>query len=125
MTLSPRAQQLLARQQDRYMQSLADKRLRIEDSYSAILCHGWTPEHSEKLKTRVHKLSGSAGSYGLDALGQAAQKLDALLAGGAGGKQIDVEPESELGALMTAMIHELDLIISNIPKQETVTRPTS
>jgi HPt (histidine-containing phosphotransfer) domain-containing protein len=107
MKLSPRAQELLARQQAKYMRSLPEKKARIAHCWSAIKRQGWAPELSDKLKTEVHRLSGSAPSYGLEALGQAAHKLDLLLASG-----IDIDAaDTESGELMSALFHAFDEVI--------------
>ena len=79
MNLSPRAQELLALQQVKYLRSLPDKKARLEKALNAIKQQGWKPNLEEALKMEVHRLSGSAGSYGLSSLGKAAQRLDLML----------------------------------------------
>ena len=69
MNLSPRAQELLALQQVKYLRSLPDKKARLEKAWNAIKHKGWKPNSEEALKMEVHRLSGSAGSYGLRSLG--------------------------------------------------------
>ena len=107
MILSPRARELAALQQVKYLQSLPDKKARIEHYWSAIQRHGYTPDLSDKLKTEVHRLSGSAGSYGLSTLGQAAQELDLLLASDNAINTAD----SESGELMDALFHAINQVI--------------
>ena len=107
MILSPRAQKLAALAQAKYLRSLPEKKARIAHVWIAIQRHGWTPELSARLKTEVHWLSGSAGSYGFSALGQAAQKLDALLADG-----IEIRHAgSGFDDVMAALLREFDQVI--------------
>ncbi len=107
MKLSPRAQELLARQQAKYMRSLPEKKARIEQCWHAIRRQGCTPEFLGKLKTEVHRLSGSAPGYGLEALGQAAHKLDLLLTSC---NDIDAA-DAESAELMGALFHAFDEVI--------------
>ena len=80
MIFSPRAKEQLAQQHLKYLDTLAGKRNRILNSWEVIQNEGWTKDRLNSLKTEVHRLSGSAGSYGLLALGDAAQSLDRMLA---------------------------------------------
>lgn len=109
MKLSPRAQELLDRQQAKYMGSLPKKRTRISRCWSAIGRQGCTPELFDKLKTEMHRLSGSAPSYGLEALGQVAHKLDLLLTSC---NDIDAAV-AESGELMSALLVEFDEVIED------------
>ena len=80
MNLSPRGQQLIALQQIKYLQSLPEKKARLALYLAGVQEHGWTPESFNELKLEVHRLTGSAGSYGLMSLGRTAQKLERILA---------------------------------------------
>ncbi len=111
MILSPRAQQLMALQKLKYLQSLADKRARIAHQWNEIQHDGWTSVLSSSLKTEIHRLSGSAGCFELDDLGQAAQKLDVLMTSD---NEIEI-PDSEFRRMMDAMFHALDQIIDDLP----------
>jgi HPt (histidine-containing phosphotransfer) domain-containing protein len=112
MNLSPRARALMALQQERYLQSLPEKKERITRCWRAIQNEGWTPDSSAALKTQVHRLSGSAGSYGLDAMGQAAQALDRLLGGETDGGPATRVVESSCGRLIDALLHEMEQVIT-------------
>lgn len=63
----------------------------------------------EQLFQQVHRLAGSAGSYGFEALGQAASAVDVYL--------IAHAPEStdlpELGSLLQTLVDEIDEIVLN------------
>ena len=79
MILSPQAKERLAQQQLKYLSSLSNKKSRISSCWDRIKAGGNSPELLNELQTEVHRLSGSAGSYGLTGLGEAAQKLDRIL----------------------------------------------
>ena len=64
MGLSSLAQELLAQQQTKYLRSLPDKKVMLENAWNAIKQQGWKPNLDEALKMKVHRLSGSAGSSG-------------------------------------------------------------
>ena len=98
MNLSPRARELLALQHKKYLQSLPDKKARISRRWSEIQRQGWSPELSARFKTEVHRLSGSAGSYGLDALGRAAHQLDLFLVDNPGIESSVTGPKSGSGS---------------------------
>ena len=80
MNFSPQAKERLARQREKYFSSLSAKKMRIQDCWSQIQAAGWNTDRLNTLKTEVHRISGSAGSYGLISLGDAAQNLDRELA---------------------------------------------
>lgn len=108
MNLSPRAKQLLALQQAKYLRSLPEKKARLANAWNATRQQGWTPESSEVLKTEVHRLSGSAGSYGLHSLGKAAQNLDSLLADSTKFVTPSADLEAEFEKLMDVLFQVLD-----------------
>ena len=108
MNLSPQAQQLLALQQAKYLRSLPDKKARLENAWNAVKQQGWTPELTEILQTGVHRLSGSAGSYGLHSLGKVARQLDLLLSGSSSPKAPSAALDADFGRLMEALFLTLD-----------------
>ena len=79
MMLSPRARELLEIQRRKYQDSLPQKKAAIEVGWEALETGGWTDAQFGRFKTEIHRLAGSAGSYGLDELGAAAMELDRLL----------------------------------------------
>ena len=111
MNMSPRAMELLAAQQKKYLQSFPAKKERIEQCWTAIQRHGWTPELTANLKTEVHRLSGSAGSYGLDDLSQAAQALDRYLALERQGPGEPAPDSQASNRLLEALLHQINQII--------------
>ena len=111
MNLSPRAQELLALQQTKYLQSFPEKKTQFERCLRAIQHHGWTPKVTATLKTGVHRLSGSAPSYGLIAVGEIAQKLDQLLASETDIESLDLKSGSEFRSLMDAMFCAMKQVI--------------
>jgi len=111
MNMSPRAMELLAAQQKKYLQSFPAKKERIEQCWEAIQHHGWTPELTAKLKTEVHRLSGSAGSYGLDDLSKAAQALDRHLALDPHGDSEPAPKPQVPNELLHALLHQINQII--------------
>jgi len=103
MKLSPRAQQFLARQQEIYLRSLPDKKARLEKTWNAIKREGWETELAETLQMEIHRLSGSAGSYGFNSLGKAAQRLDLMMADSSFFKNPGAEFDAKFGGLMDAL----------------------
>ena len=123
MNLSPKAQRLLALQHAKYFRSLPDKKTRIDHCWNAIQRYGWTHELSACLKTEVHRLAGSAGSYGLSALGQTALDMDVLLT-----KDMDISNSEldisnsefkhgpEFTELMQKLYQAMDEVITGLSK---------
>jgi HPt (histidine-containing phosphotransfer) domain-containing protein len=107
MNLSPRAREQLAVQHQKYFDSLPAKRERIVACWHAIQSDGWGSEQLRDLKTEVHRLSGSAGSYGLPDLGLAARNLDKVLSA-------DLNPSiitTSIAELTDELLHTLDQAI--------------
>ena len=77
--ISTQAMERLAQQHEKYLDSLGAKKSRIEECWKSIQSDGWTQGRINTLRTEVHRLSGSARSYGLRDLGNAAQDLDRTL----------------------------------------------
>jgi len=117
MNLSPRAQRLLALQHEKYLQSLPDKKTRIDRYWQAIQRQGWTRELSARLKTELHRLAGSAGSYGLTVLGQKALDLDVLLAGDMETSHSEFSHGPEFAELMLELYRAMDGVITGLPKR--------
>lgn len=108
-TLSEQAQKLIAAQRSRYVDSMPDKRDVIRQcmhQVSAAVRSG-EPDLCEKLFQQVHRLAGSAGSYGFEELGQAASVVDRYLI--ANSLQVDDLPE--LASLLQKLLDEIDEII--------------
>jgi len=79
MNLSPRARALLAAQKDRYLESLPDRRVAIEQMWKRVIK---TPSNQDlllQLNRAAHQLAGNAGNFGLNELGQSARILDKRL----------------------------------------------
>ena len=104
MNISPQAMERLARQHEKYLDSLGAKKLRIQDCWKTIQSGGWTQDRLSTLRTAVHRLSGSAGSYGLNDLGKAAQDLDRTLA-----MEAEMSSMSEsINDLLTVLMNAFD-----------------
>lgn len=104
MSLSPGAMERLALQRHKYLASLPAKRERILACWQGIQVNGWKCECFGDLKTQVHRLAGSAGSYGLANLGAAAKDLDALL----GSERKITVNATNIVELMDQLFFELD-----------------
>jgi hypothetical protein len=78
--LSPKARELLEIQRRKYLGSLQDKKARIGDCWAGVQASAWEAGEVDRLRTEIHRLAGSAGSYGLDDLGAIAQIVDRMLA---------------------------------------------
>ncbi len=70
--------QRLAELRMRYERSLPDKRAAVERTWHAFLA---SPDERGvlALQSIAHRLAGSASHYGYDAIGSAAQSLDAMI----------------------------------------------
>ena len=116
MNLSPRGQQLIALQQIKYLQSLPEKKARLDLYLTAVQQHGWTPASFNELKLEVHRLTGSAGSYGLVSLGSAAQKLDLMLADNKNSKVQTADFTAEFFGGMDELFQVLDEVLNSLPE---------
>lgn len=122
MNLSPKAQRLIALQHAKYLKTLPEKKTRISHYWNAIQRQGWTRELSARLKTEVHRLAGSAGSYGLSTLGQTALDLDVLLAKDMDVNNSEFKYEAEFTDLVQKLYRAMDEVIggfSECPDQTT------
>ena len=77
--LSADAREALTHLVQRYHGSLPNKQQDLENAYRAAVEAGWTDEAIRQLKLLVHRLAGSAASYGFNTLGEAARELDQTL----------------------------------------------
>ena len=109
--MSEQAQKLIAVQRRRYIDSMPEKRKVIRQcmaQVSAAVRDG-EPNLCDKLFQQVHRLAGSAGSYGFESLGQAASVVDRYLI--ANSPQVADLPE--LSSLLQNLLDEIDEIIRN------------
>ena len=65
--------------QRKYIDSLPAKRSRIEEGWKQVQSSSWSDAAVAALKADVHRLAGSAGSYGLQELGDVAARLESTL----------------------------------------------
>ena len=91
--LSPRAQALKQQLLRRYLDSLPAKRAELDEAWQAARSEQTAAQGLAQMKSLVHRLAGSAGSYGLDGLNEAAQALNKALAdiGSPAGQLGDIE----------------------------------
>ncbi len=75
---------------------------------SDAVCRG-EPSLCEQLFQQVHRLAGSAGSYGFDSLGLAASAVDRYLIA----NSMQVADLPELSSLLQNLLDEIDVIIRN------------
>ena len=59
-----------------YRGALREKRALLERDWSALLAGAPPEEHVLSLRRQLHQLSGSAGAYGYDAMGEMARDLE-------------------------------------------------
>ena len=116
MNLSPRAERLISMQKARYLRSMPDKKVRIRRCWKAVTNGDWNSDAAAMLKTEVHRLSGSAGSYGLQDLGLAARDLDVLLSAHVGIKPVTAEFVSVCNELIGVLFDSIDRVISTLPE---------
>lgn len=79
--LSQQAQMRLQQMRDNYKQSLPAKKNELEAAWASCMASQWAGDTVAELKSLAHKLGGSAGLYGFDALGEASRALDTGLSG--------------------------------------------
>ncbi|MEZ5461144.1 MAG: Hpt domain-containing protein [Dokdonella sp.] len=63
----------------RYQTSLPNKRSSVELAWRAFCADSTDPARLQSLTRLVHRLAGSAGSYGYEEIGEIAGSADALL----------------------------------------------
>jgi HPt (histidine-containing phosphotransfer) domain-containing protein len=80
--LSERGQAMQARLTQKFINSLPEKMQQIAACWHRLESGGWSEEDRQRLSVQAHRLSGSAGSYGLDSLGEAAARLNRALKAG-------------------------------------------
>lgn len=107
--LSEQANKRIAEQRRRYIESMPVKKAAIQKymvQVSAAVRRGES-DLSDELFQQVHRLAGSAGSYGFDSLGQAASLVDRYL--------IDNSPNigelPELASMLQKLLDEIDDVI--------------
>lgn len=107
--LSEQAHKLIAIQRRRYIDSMPDKRkviLQCMTQVSAAVRSGET-DLGDKLFQQVHRLAGSAGSYGFESLGEAASVVDRYLTD----HSLQADELPELASLLKKLLDEIDEII--------------
>ena len=113
--LSERAQKLIAEQRRLYVESMPVKKhslMQCMAQVNAAIRSGKT-EPCEDLPQQVHRLAGSAGSYGFNSLGQAARVVDRyLIANSQGSGNL-----SELASMLQKLLNEIDDIIQKAPDE--------
>jgi len=89
-----------------YRASLPGKKAGIDASWTQVKASDWHDDEMAKLRLLVHRLAGSAGSYGFEELGVAASDLDESLKCDARGpaqrQQVKQQVTTLLQALLTA-----------------------
>lgn len=76
----PAFQDRLQALRDKYAASVPERMAAIRDAL--VLCQGsLTPAHIDQLHHALHSVAGSAGSFGLHALGGEARRIEQLVRG--------------------------------------------
>ncbi len=79
MSLSPKARERLAHLRESYRRSLDDKRIAIDAAHRAAVTADFAPEALAEFRHLIHKLAGSAGTYGFDDVFRCADTLEGTL----------------------------------------------
>jgi HPt (histidine-containing phosphotransfer) domain-containing protein len=111
MVLTEDTKALVDQLRQKYIASLGDKRDGIARSRKSAFAADATTDDRQELLLLIHRISGSAGSYGLDELGQAALELDQLLAA----CDLRQKLPDVLNPMLDAIIDQLELIIQQEP----------
>ena len=109
MMLSERAQELIAQQRARYIESMPAKKqaiMRCIAEFNPSTQDG-KPEWYDDLFQQVHRLAGSAGSFGLDSLGQAASVVDHHMST----RSFESGDPAELLSVLQKLLAEIDEVI--------------
>jgi len=106
--LSEKAHKLIAKQRQRYIESMPVKRNAIMACMTQInaAVRSGEPDLCDKLFQQVHRLAGSAGSYGFENLGQAASVVDSYLIA----KSLQAVDLPKLESMLQKLIDEIDEI---------------
>lgn len=107
MKLTENASVLIREQEARYLHSLPRKKSDLQTAWDEAQRQSWSVRTAGHFKTLVHRLAGSAGSYGYDELGRAAKCLDHLL----GSMPHEEAPGKRAAALFGEIISQLELAI--------------
>jgi HPt (histidine-containing phosphotransfer) domain-containing protein len=107
--LSEHAHKLIAQQRRRYIESMPAKKEAILQCMAQVnsAVKSGDANLCDKLFQQVHRLAGSAGSYGFDSLGHAASILDRYLVASSPGPD-DI---TELASMLKKLLTEIDDII--------------
>lgn len=107
--LSEKALQKIAAQRCRYIESMPVKRKAIAQCMALVnqAVRDDKSELCDKLFQQVHRLAGSAGSYGFEQLGQAASVVDRYLT--ANSPRVADLPELE--GFLQKLLDEIDEVI--------------
>ena len=109
ITLSEQAQKLIAKQRLKYIESMPDKReviCRCMTQVSNAVRKG-EGDLCDTLFQQVHRLAGSAGSYGFESLGEAASVVDRYLIA----NKPEVTDLPELESMLQKLLDEIEDII--------------
>lgn len=109
VTLSEQAQKLIAKQRSKYIESMPDKRAAICQCMVQVsnAVRSGKGDLCDTLFQQVHRLAGSAGSYGFESLGEVASVVDRYLIA----KSPRVTDLPELESLLQNLLNEIDDII--------------
>lgn len=69
----------LAASRNRYVTQLPDKIAMISESWDALFATDWNQEQFHVLHRLVHTIAGSAGTFGLAEVGNAARDVEVLV----------------------------------------------
>lgn len=89
----------------KYLESLPGKKAGIQASWKEVQSSDWDKGALAELRILVHRLAGSAGSYGLENLGVAASSLDESLKPGTVTPALRQSIRQQLNELLEALEH--------------------
>ena len=92
--IDPAFQDRLQALRDKYAASVPERMAAIRDGLTLCVAAGRTPANLEQLHHALHSVAGSAGSFGLHALGDESRRIEQLVRGvmEAGAPWGDIEP---------------------------------
>lgn len=107
--LSEQAHKLIAKQRQRYIESMPAKRDVILQCMAQIRTAAGSgePDLCDNLFQQIHRLAGSAGSYGFEELGLKASVVDRYLIA----RSLKPDDLPKLGSMLQKLLDEIDEII--------------
>lgn len=109
--MQPNLNEKLCQLEQRYLQDLPDKLASIDNLWRKLTLSKWNDDAFGLFYKLVHGISGTAGSFGLDELGEVARSIDMLCSGILRtGRPPDSEQRNVIGVCLEGLNRQLGLL---------------